>query len=57
MESLLLIGIIAALPMSIIGLVAKVTGNQILGAIVYKLPSIIILVVTIVYILKSYKII
>jgi hypothetical protein len=55
MEKLLLIGLISALPMAILGLLSTVTGNKFLGVLFYKLPSIIILVVFITYILKILK--
>jgi hypothetical protein len=57
MEKLLLVGLIASLPMAVFGLVAKITGNKLLAFFVYKLPSIIVLVVAIVYFLKLFKII
>jgi|688.fasta_scaffold1874005_2 hypothetical protein len=57
MEKLLLIGLIAAIPMAIFGIVAQMTGNKLLAFIVFKLPSIIVLVVSIVYFLKIYKLI
>ena len=57
MEKLLLVGLIAAIPMAIFGLVAKMTGNKFLAFMVFKLPSIVVLVVTIAYFLKSYKLI
>jgi hypothetical protein len=57
MEKLLLIGLIAAIPMAIFGIVAKMTGNKLLAFIVFKLPSIVVLVVAISYFLKLHKII
>jgi hypothetical protein len=57
MENLLLVGLIAAIPMAIFGMIAKMNGSKLLAIIVFKLPSIIILVVAIVYYLKIYKII
>jgi hypothetical protein len=57
MEKLLLVGLIAAIPMAIFGIVAKMTGNKFLAFMVFKLPSIVVLVVTIAYFLKSYKLI
>ena len=57
MEKLLLIGLIAALPMAILGLVSTLTGNKFLGFLFYRLPSIIVLVVFVTYILKSFKLI
>lgn len=57
MEKLLLIGLIAALPMAILGLISTITGNKLLGFLFYKLPSIIVLVVIVTYILKSFKLI
>jgi hypothetical protein len=57
MENLLLVGLIAAIPMAIFGMIAKMNGSKLLAIIVFKLPSIIILVVAIVYFLKIYKII
>ena len=57
MEKLLLIGLIAALPMAILGLVSTLTGNKFLGFLFYRLPSIIVLVVFVTYILKSFKVI
>lgn len=55
MEVLLLIGIIAALPMAILGLLSTITGNKFLGVLFYKLPSIVVLVVFVTYILKVFK--
>jgi hypothetical protein len=57
MEKLLLIGLIAAIPMAIFGIVAQMTGSKFLAFIMFKLPSIIVLVVSIVYFLKIYKLI
>lgn len=57
MENLLLVGLIASIPMAIFGMIAKMNGSKLLAIIVFKLPSIIILVVAIVYFLKIYKII
>ena len=55
MEKLLLIGLISSLPMAILGLLSTITGNKGLGFLFYKLPSIIILVVFVTYILKVFK--
>lgn len=57
MEILLLVGLIASIPMAIFGMIAKMNGSKLLAIIIFKLPSIIILVVAIVYFLKIYKII
>ena len=57
MEKLLLVGLIAAVPMAIFGMIAKMTGNKFLTFLAFKLPSIIVLVVAIVYFLKSFKLI
>ena len=57
MEKLLLVGLIAAIPMAIFGIVAKMTGNKFLAFMVFKLPSIVVLVVAIAYFLKSFKLI
>ena len=55
MEKLLLIGLIAALPMAFLGLVSTLTGNKFLGFLFYRLPSIVVLVVFVTYILKVFK--
>lgn len=55
MEKLLLVGLIAALPMAILGLMSTLNGNKFLGVVFYKLPSIIVLVIFITYILKVFK--
>jgi len=57
MEKLLLVGLIAAIPMAIFGMIAKMTGNKFLAFLAFKLPSIVVLVVAIAYFLKSYKLI
>lgn len=57
MEKLLLVGLIAAIPMAIFGIIAKMTGSKFLSFIIFKLPSIIVLVVAIVYFLKIFKLI
>jgi len=55
MEKLLLVGLIASLPMAVFGMTAKMTGNKSLIFFLFKLPSIIVLVVAIVYFLKLFK--
>ena len=57
MDKLLLVGLIAAIPMAIFGMIAKMTGNKFLAFLAFKLPSIVVLVVAIAYFLKSYKLI
>jgi hypothetical protein len=57
MEKLLLVGLIASVPMAVFGIIAKMNGNKFFAFTVFKLPSIIVLVVTIVYFLKLFKII
>jgi len=57
MEKLLLVGLIASLPMAIFGMIAKLTGDKLLLFTVFRLPSITVLVVAIVYFLKLFKII
>ena len=57
MEQLLVVALIAALPLSIFMMIAKMTGNKIITFIFLKLPSLIILIVAIQYFLKLYKII
>lgn len=57
MEKLLLVGLIAALPMAIIGLMGKINGNQIMGVLLYKLPSIVVVTIFSIYLLKQFKII
>jgi hypothetical protein len=57
MEKLLLVGLIASLPLAAFGMAAKITGSKSLIFFLFKLPSIIVLVVTIVYFLKAFKII
>jgi hypothetical protein len=57
MEKLLLVGLIASLPMAIFGMTAKMTGSKSLIFFLFKLPSIIVLVVTIVYFLKLFRVI
>jgi uncharacterized membrane protein (UPF0182 family) len=58
MEKLLLVGLIAAVPMAIFGMIAKMTGgNKFLTFLAFKLPSIVVLVVAIAYFLKSFKLI
>lgn len=57
MEKLLLIGLIAALPMAIIGLMSKIHGNQIIGVFLYRLPSILVITIFSIYLLKQFKII
>lgn len=56
-EKLLLVGLIAAIPISIFGIIARMTGNKVLGFFLYKLPSFIVLIVAIVYFLKLNKLI
>ena len=56
-EKLLLVGLIAALPIAIFGMISRVTGNKILGYFIYKLPSLIVLIISIVYFLKLSKLI
>jgi hypothetical protein len=57
MDKLLLVGLIAAVPMAIFGMIAKMTGNKFLTFLAFKLPSIVVLVVAIAYFLKSFKLI
>ena len=57
MEQLLVVALIAALPLSIFMMIAKMTGNKIITFIFLKLPGLIILIVAIQYFLKLYKII
>ena len=57
MEKLLLVGLIAALPMAILVLMSKINGNQFMGVLIYKLPSIIIITIFTIYLLKQFKII
>lgn len=57
MEKLLLVGLIAALPMSIIGLVGKMSGNPFMGFLLYRLPSILVITIFSIYLLKQFKII
>jgi hypothetical protein len=57
MEKLLLVGLIAALPMAIIGLIGKISGNPLMGFLLYKLPSILVITTLSIYLLKQFKII
>jgi hypothetical protein len=57
METLLLVGLIAAIPMAVFGIIAKMNGNKFLAFAVFKLPSIIVLVVAVIYFLKLFKLI
>jgi len=57
METLLLVGLIAAIPMAIFGMIAKMNGNKFLAFTVFKLPSIVVLVVSVIYFLKLFKLI
>ena len=57
MEKLLLVGLFAAIPMAVFGIIAKMTGNKFLAFTVFKLPSIIVLVVAVIYFLKLFKLI
>jgi hypothetical protein len=57
METLLLVGLIAAIPMAIFGMIAKMNGNKFLAFAVFKLPSIVVLVVSVIYFLKLFKLI
>jgi hypothetical protein len=57
MEKLLLVGLIAAIPMAIFGMIAKMDGSKFLGFAVFKLPSITVLVVAVIYFLKLFKLI
>ena len=57
MEKLLLIGLIVSLPMSLFGLVAKLTGSKLLGLFLFRLPSITVMAIMVIYLLKIFKII
>jgi len=57
MEKLLLVGLFAAIPMAVFGIIAKMNGNKFLAFTVFKLPSIIVLVVAVIYFLKLFKLI
>jgi len=57
MEKLLLVGLIAAIPMAIFGMIAKMNGSKFLAFAVFKLPSIAVLVVAVIYFLKLFKLI
>jgi hypothetical protein len=57
MEKLLIVGLLAALPMAIFGMIAKFTGNKVVAFAVFRLPSLVVLVVSIIYFLKIFKLI
>jgi hypothetical protein len=57
MEKLLLAGLIAALPIAIFIMIAKMTGNRFISFMLLKLPSFFILTTAIIYFLKVFKII
>lgn len=57
MENLLLVSSISALPLACFIMVSRIMGNKLMGLIFLKLPSLIVLVTSILYLLKKLHVI